>query len=399
MKRKFDLQLFAAPAGMTGTDNFKEVKAREIDFVTSFSKNMQAFLDILGISRLIKKENGSELYVKNVTGTLEDGKVGEGEIIPMSQFSVSYRPVGRIELEKHRKGVSIESIKQKGYDIAITDTDEEFKSELQDNVTEKFYDALNSGTLTGYAATFQAAIAKAIGLTVGKFQEMKRTATGLVGFVNTYDFYDYLGEKDITVQTLFGMQYVKDFLGINTLFLTVKVPSKHVVVTPMNNIIGYYVDPGDSDFARAGLRYTVDPATRFIGFYTQGNYERAISEMYALMGITVMSEYQDAIADVEVGGSSTKTIGTLTVTATEGEETGTTHISIAEPMMAINNRYKIKVDASQESVSLGADVKTWKKWDGVSDIPAEASQVVTVVECDQNYKAVATGYQTVAVKE
>lgn len=398
MKRKFDLQLFEAPAGMTGSENL-DVRAREIDFVTSFSKNMQAFLDILGISRLIKKENNSELYVKTVTGTLESGDVAPGEQIPYSEFFVETHPVGKIKIEKYAKGVPIEAIAEKGYEIAITDTDEEMKTQLQGKVTDKFYAMLNGGTLNGYASTFQAALAKAIGLAVGKFQEMERTATGLVGFVNTYDFYDYLGEKDITVQTLFGMQYVKDFLGINTLFLTVRVPSKHIIVTPLNNLVGYYVDPGDSEFSRAGLPFTVDPSTRFIGFHTQGDYKTAISEMFALMGITVMAEYQDAIADVEVGGSSTKTIGTLKLTATEGEETGTTHISIAEPMMAINNRYKIKVDASQESVSLGTDVKTWKKWDGVSDIPAEASQVVTVVECDQNYKAVATGYVTVAVKE
>ena len=36
-KYKLDLQLFAAPDGMTGQGNL-EVKAREIDFVTSFER-------------------------------------------------------------------------------------------------------------------------------------------------------------------------------------------------------------------------------------------------------------------------------------------------------------------------------------------------------------------------
>ena len=49
-KYKLDLQLFAAPDGMTGQGNL-EVKAREIDFVTSFGKNIQALLDVLGIAR------------------------------------------------------------------------------------------------------------------------------------------------------------------------------------------------------------------------------------------------------------------------------------------------------------------------------------------------------------
>ena len=67
-KYKLDLQLFAAPDGMTGQGDL-EVKAREIDFVTSFGKNIQALLDVLGIARMIRKENGSALKTKEVTQT------------------------------------------------------------------------------------------------------------------------------------------------------------------------------------------------------------------------------------------------------------------------------------------------------------------------------------------
>ena len=43
---KLGLQVFAAPENMTGQAQI-QVKAREIDFVTSFGKNIQALLDIL----------------------------------------------------------------------------------------------------------------------------------------------------------------------------------------------------------------------------------------------------------------------------------------------------------------------------------------------------------------
>lgn len=58
--RRLGLQVFAAPNNLTGEAQI-QVKAREIDFVTSFGKNLQALLDILGITRMIRKENGSEL--------------------------------------------------------------------------------------------------------------------------------------------------------------------------------------------------------------------------------------------------------------------------------------------------------------------------------------------------
>ena len=68
---KLGLQVFAAPDNMTGKAQI-QVRAREIDFVTSFGKNMQALLDAMGITRMIKKENGSVLKTKKVSGTLQD---------------------------------------------------------------------------------------------------------------------------------------------------------------------------------------------------------------------------------------------------------------------------------------------------------------------------------------
>lgn len=61
--RRLGLQVFAAPDNMTGNVQI-QVKAREIDFVTSFGKNLQALLDILGITRMIRKENNSVLKTK-----------------------------------------------------------------------------------------------------------------------------------------------------------------------------------------------------------------------------------------------------------------------------------------------------------------------------------------------
>ena len=61
--RRLGLQVFAAPNNLTGEVQI-EVKAREIDFVTSFGKNLKALLDILGITRMIRKENNSVLKTK-----------------------------------------------------------------------------------------------------------------------------------------------------------------------------------------------------------------------------------------------------------------------------------------------------------------------------------------------
>lgn len=43
------------------------------------------------------------------------------------------------------------------------------------------------------------------------------------------------------------------------------------------------------------------------------------------------------------------------------------------------------------------DVKNWSKWDGESEIASTATHHITLVECDQNYKAVRSGDVVVTV--
>jgi hypothetical protein len=132
---------------------------------------------------------------------------------------------------------------------------------------------------------------------------MHRTATGVVGFVNVMDVYKYLGAADVTVQNQFGFQYIKDFMGYNTVFLLGdnEIAQGRVIATAIENIVMYYVDPADSDFVRAGLVYTTgEGETNLIGFHTQGNYNTAVSESFAIMGMTLFAEYLDGIAVVTV---------------------------------------------------------------------------------------------------
>ena len=389
--RKLGLQVFAAPNNMTGQAQI-QVKAREIDFVTSFGKSMQALLDVMGITRMIKKANGSVLRVKKVSGTLQNGNVAEGDEIPLSQYKVEEKDFDTIRIEKYRKGVSLEAIAEKGYDAAVDQTDAEFKADLQNKILDKFYTQLKMGSLAGHENTWQMAVAMAIGRVKNKFEKMKRTATGTAVWVNTLDVYKYVGAADITMQTAFGMSYIKNFLGADICFISSQIPENTVIATPLNNLIAYYVDPADSEVVKAGLAYTVDSETGFIGFHAQGTYERAISDMFAIMGVRLFAEYLDAIAYIAVGSSDTQTLGSLTLTSEEGSEAGKTKIAVAEQLTSINNSWKYKTNASAATeVKYGMDVSGWTAWDGESEITATDTHHVTVVEAYYNGKAVRSG--------
>lgn len=296
-----------AKAGLTTAADIN-VTAREVDFVTRFAKNWETLRTILGIMRPIEKAPGTKLVSYETTmksEALQGGaSVGEGEEIPYTEFKINPVSYEDITVEKYSKATSIEAVTKYGAAVAVEKTDDAFLNELQKNVLGRFYTFLKTGTLTGKEATFQMALAMAKGKVIDKFNKMNRTVTEIVGFVNVLDVYQYIGAADITIQTAFGFQYVKDFMGYSTVFLLSEpdIPRNTVIALPVENIDLYYVNPSNSDYAKIGLPYTTDGETNLIGFHVQGDYKHAVGECFALMGMTLWAEYIDGIAVITVSG-------------------------------------------------------------------------------------------------
>lgn len=290
----------AAKENVTISTQFT-TSAREVDFVTRFNDNWDALRTILGIMRPIRKAPGTKLvsYKAEVDGDLQGGStVAEGDEIPFTKMKVSPVTYGDIEVAKYAKSVTIESVAKYGAEVAVEKTDDAFLVALQNKVLGDFYTFLATGSLALTPKTWQLALAQAKGKVLAKFMGMDKDVTEVVGFANIMDFYDYLGDKEITTQTMFGLTYVQNFLGYNTLFL---LPDKYVaagkvIATPVENIDLYYVDPSDSDFAKLGLNYTVKGETNLIGVHVEGDYSRATGDMYAIMGMKLWAEYLDGIA-------------------------------------------------------------------------------------------------------
>lgn len=284
---------------------YTNVTAREVDFVTRFGDNWEALRNILGIMRPIRKTAGTSLVAYTASVTLESGAVDAGEVIPYSKATIVQAAKSDVTIEKYAKAVPIEDVNTYGAEIAIEKSDDAFLTQLQNVVLSKFYTFLNTGSTTGSATNWQDALAKAQGLVLNKFATIQKDVTAVVGFANILDAYDYLGSANITVQTQFGLTYIKDFMGYSTLFLlpSGKVARGDVIATAVENIDLYYIDPSDSDFAKLGLEYTTQGETNLIGFHAQGNYSTAVGESYALMGMALWAEYLDGIAVVSFGGA------------------------------------------------------------------------------------------------
>lgn len=280
---------------------YTNVSAREIDFVSRFGMSWQALQEILGVVDPIAKTSGTILKSYTASINLESGDVDAGEVIPYSKVTVTGISNDDVTIKKWAKGATIEEISTYGAVNAVQRADDALMNELQNSIISDFVDFIEDDTsaLTATVASFQKAVAKAIGLVRHKFASMRKPVSKFVVFVNDLDAYDYLGDASISVQTAFGLSYLENFMGA-TLILSPDITSGTVVATASENIVLYYVNPQDSDFVRAGLEYRTDGITNLVGIHVQGNYGTAVGETFAIMGIKLWAEYADGISVVEI---------------------------------------------------------------------------------------------------
>lgn len=275
-------------------------RVREVDFVSQFTHNsLNKLMEVMGVTRKIPVMEGTTIYVYSTSGTLQDGDVGEGEIIPLSQYSTTKTAVTDITLSKWRKAVSAEAIKKSGYDAAVTETDAALLRDVQKGVRSSFFTFLN-GTITGSATAsgtgLQAALADAWGQLQVKFEDDTAEA---VYFVNPTDVAEYLGSAQISVQTAFGMNYIENFLGLGTVIMSSRVTAGTFIATAKQNLIMYYLTM-NGDVANA-FDLTADE-TGYVGIKSgYQNEERAQIESLVMSGILMGVEYAAGVVKGTIG--------------------------------------------------------------------------------------------------
>lgn len=287
----------AAETHLTDADNLKKV--REVDFVRKFEHDSLAkLLEAIGVTRKVPMMEGTTLYVYETSGTLQDGDVPEGEIIPLSEYAQTKTPVGDISLKKWRKAVSAEAIKKSGYNVAVRDTDAALLRDVQADVRNDlfgFIDGVISGATTATGATLQAALAAAWGQLQIKFEN---DAVEPVYFINPLDAAAYLGSASITTQNAFGMNYIEDFLGLGTVIISSKITQGTFVATAKQNFIMYYLTMG-GDVARAFKLTTSD--LQYIGINSGiMDGDRAQIESLVMDGIKILVEYAAGVVKGEI---------------------------------------------------------------------------------------------------
>lgn len=266
------------------------VKAREIEFVTLFGESVNKLIEALGVTRKIPKQAGYTLKTYKAKGTLQDGTVAEGDLIPLSKYQTEAVSYAEIVLKKWRKATSAEAIIEKGYDQAVQMTTDRMLKDVQKGIRADFFTFLATGTGTATGATFQAALAQAWGQLQVLFEDDSIEA---IYFMNPLDVADYLATAQITTQTAFGMTYVENFLGLGTVIFDSKVPEGTIYATAKDNIVLYYVPVNGSDIGNA-FSFTADQ-TGLIGIHEEADYKHMTAEDTVMSGVVLFAERLDGI--------------------------------------------------------------------------------------------------------
>ena len=269
-------------------------KAREVDFVHRFTHtSLEKLIEVLGVTRKIPMMEGTTMYVYETTGTLQSGAVPEGEVIPLSRYATTKTAVGEITLKKWRKAASAEAIKKSGYAAAVRDTDAALLKDVQTGIRTDFFTLLN-GTITGAVTATGVGLQAALADAWGKLQvAFENDSAEAVFFLNPLDVSEYLGKAQVTMQTVFGMTYIENFLGLGTVILNSNVTKGTFIATAKENIVMYYLTM-NGDIADA-FELTSDELG-YIGIKSgYQNEERAQIESLIMDGIQFFVEYAGGV--------------------------------------------------------------------------------------------------------
>lgn len=276
------------------------VRIREVEFTYMFTESIKKLVEALGITRKIPKQAGTVLKAYKANGTLQDGNVPEGDLIPLSKYNTVPVNFEEITLKKWRKATSAEAIIEKGYDQAVTMTTDAMMKDVQKGIRKTFFNFLATGTGVATGATFQATLAQTWGQLQVLFEDDEIQA---VYFMNPLDVADYLATANITLQNAFGMTYVKDFLGLGTVIFNSSVPKGKVFGTAMDNIVLYYIPVNGADLNEA-FSFTSDELG-LIGIHESPDYDNMTAKDTVVSGIVLFAERIDGIVVGSIGGTGT----------------------------------------------------------------------------------------------
>lgn len=306
------------------------IKAEDIDgalsveFIKHFRGDYDRLAEIMGIFGVETRAAGTALYQYTVSGSLNNAATDasssgtayvEGDEVALSKYTVSKSSIGDLAPIPYRKMTTAKAILLDGYEKSVLATDAKMLSQIRAQIINQFFTFLMNGTgrpdESATVNTLQKALAYGDAALENAMETNGDTSDGrFVHFMSRNDAAAYLANASITTQTLFGMTYLENFLGVERVFLTNKVTDGLVFALPAENIHAYGIDFGE--LLRGGLVYQVD-SNGLIGVAHKGAYDYASAETDVMTGLQLVPEVLDYIVISQFAGdpidTTTTTVG------------------------------------------------------------------------------------------
>lgn len=272
---------------------------KSVDYSNRFADELTGFAEALGITRPFAVQEGFkiQLYTKPEVD-LADGDVAEGDIIPLSKVTPQPHSEKEITLKKYRKATSAEAIQRYGIDQAINLTDDALVGEIQKGIRDDLFAMVQAGQETeNLSDGLQGALASAWGAVQVAFED---DVTGTVVFAHPLDVAETIANKELTLETRFGLNYYTDATG-TTVFTSTQVERGSIYATAPENLQIAYI-PANGEYGRAfGL---VSDSTGYLGMKHFVHDESATQQTLVMSGVLMFPERVDGVIKVPLAGTS-----------------------------------------------------------------------------------------------
>lgn len=276
-------------------------KAVQIDFVNKFGNSVGKLLEMLGVQRKLPMTIGQTIKTYKAKVTKKDGKVAEGEVIPLSKVELLDGDIYELEYEKWRKQVSLEAIQRSGYQRAVVDTDNLLLKDVQRDVRKKLFDFLGQGTGVASGKGLQGAFAKAWGQIQVLFED---DGAETIVFVNPLDIADAIEKGNLSIQTAFGLNYIVGFTGIKVAVVSSLIPQGTVYATAPENLVCAYPVISGGEIGKAGFGFVSDE-TGLIGVTHDVVNNNTTVETVVMSGLVLFAERLDGVVKVTIEADAT----------------------------------------------------------------------------------------------
>lgn len=273
-----------------------QATAQSIDMANRFGTGMKKLLDVLGITRIEKIANGGSVRTYKFTTTIDGGDVEPGDIIPLSKVVREVDQTIPMELKKRRKAVPLEDITRVGYEQAIEQTDRKFLSLVRGEIKKKLFAGVETGTGTTTGEGLQQAMANALAALATQWEDEE---VETVAFIHPEDYAQYAGTHQITLESEAGLKYLKNFMGFDTVIVSVAVTKGFVNATVADNLLCAYVDPTSSDVTKA-FDFVTDPDLPMIAVLHDSKSDRLTCETILWYSIAIVLENQAGAVKAEI---------------------------------------------------------------------------------------------------